>query len=892
MNDIVNEVDSIETKEWLDALESMVRVEGVSRAEFILRQLLESESANKINKAVLINSPHTNTIKKNEEPGYPGDLYIEKKLRSAIRWNGIAMVVRANAIDKSLGGHLASYMSSATLYEVGFNHYFKAPSESDHGDLIFFQGHISPGIYARSFLEGRLTEKQLNNFRQEVGRQGIPSYPHPYLMPEYWQFSTVSMGLGPIQAIYQARLMKYLENRELIENSKRNVWAFLGDGECDEVEALGALNLASREKLDNLIFVINCNLQRLDGPVRGNSRIMDELESSFVGAGWNVIKVVWGSGWDRLFEKDKSELLQKCMNETVDGEYQNFKSQGGKYTRENFFGKYPELLDLVSDMSDEEIYALRRGGHDPLKINSAYSHAVNKKNGYPTVILAHSVKGYAMGSDHGEADMEAHNIKTMNHEALKQLRDRLDLPIQDEHLENSMPYYRFEKDSSELRYLHEKRGYLGGYLPQRKIVDESIVIPELDDKAFKSQMKGSGGRSMSSTMAFVRILSGLAKNKELGKKIVPIVPDEARTFGMEGMFRQLGIYAADGQKYEPTDAGQIMYYKEDKKGQILEEGITEAGAMSSWIAAGTSYANHGITLIPFYVFYAMFGLQRVGDLVWAAGDMLAKGFLIAGTAGRTTINGEGLQHQDGSSHIQAAQIPNCTSYDPSFGYELAVIIQHGLKEMYEKNINKFYYITVMNEGYEHPNMPVGCEQGIIRGMYRLVDNKISGSELKANLLSSGAIINEAIAASKILKDDFNVNADVWSVTSFNELRREAQEYERSIIRNPKNESKEPWLIHSFKDSSGPFVAATDYTKMYVDQIRKWVPDDYYILGTDGFGRSDRREMLRSFFEVDRYHIAATALYGLYKKDKITRDRLLDAYHLLGIDIEKESPVNS
>lgn len=892
MNNVVHEVDKAETKEWLEALESIVRVEGVSRAEFILKQLLESSSAKKINKAVLINSPHSNTIPKQEEPEYPGNLYIEKKIRSAIRWNGIAMVVRANSIDKSLGGHLASYMSSSTLYEVGFNHYFKAPSTADHGDLVFFQGHIAPGIYARSFLEGRLTESQLDNFRQEVGKQGVPSYPHPYLMPDYWQFSTVSMGLGPIQAIYQARLMKYLENRKLVEDSRRNVWAFLGDGECDEVEALGALNLASREKLDNLIFVINCNLQRLDGPVRGNSRVMDELESSFIGAGWNVIKVVWGSNWDPLFEKDELGLLQQCMNETVDGEYQNYRAQGGKYIRENFFGKYPELLGLVEGMSDEDIYALKRGGHDPLKINAAYSRAVNERNGSPTVILAHSVKGYAMGSEHGEADMEAHNIKTMNSEALKQLRSRLNLPIENELLEMGMPYYRLDKGSEEVRYLHEMRERLGGYLPQRKVIKESVTIPALSDKVFKSQLKGSGSRKISTTMAFVRILSGLAKDKELGKKIVPIVPDEARTFGMEGMFRQLGIYAAGGQKYEPADAGQIMFYKEDKQGQILEEGITEAGAMSSWIAAGTAHANHGVTLVPFYIFYAMFGLQRIGDLAWAAGDMLAKGFLIAGTAGRTTINGEGLQHQDGSSHIQATQIPNCTTYDPSFSYELAVIIQHGLKEMYQENKNRFYYITVMNENYEHPDMPEGCEEGVIKGMYCIRNVSHKDSKLKANLLSSGTIINEALAASELLKKKFDVDADVWSVTSFNELRREAQEYERNMIRNPSSKLGEPWVVRVLKDESGPFVAATDYTKMYVDQIRRWVPDDYYVLGTDGFGRSDRREVLRSFFEIDRYHIASTALYGLYKKGQITQKKLYDAYKLLGVDIDKESPVIS
>jgi len=892
MNTIVQDIDIVETKEWLDALESVIRVEGVSRAEFILKNLLTSGGAKKVNKALLINSPHSNTISVSDQPNYPGNLHIEKKLRSAIRWNGIAMVVRANAIDKSLGGHLASYMSSATLYEVGFNHYFKAPNTNDHGDLVFFQGHIAPGIYARSYLEGRLTENQLDNFRQEVGSQGLSSYPHPYLMPDYWQFSTVSMGLGPIQAIYQARLMKYLENRELTQGKDRNVWAFLGDGECDEVEALGALNLASREKLDNLIFVVNCNLQRLDGPVRGNSRIIDELESTFIGAGWNVIKNIWGSNWDDLLSQDHSNLLQQCMNETVDGEYQNFRAQGGKYIRENFFGKYPELLKLVESMSDEEIYALKRGGHDPLKINAAYSRAVNNKNGYPTVILAHTVKGYAMGSAHGEADMEAHNIKSMNLEALKQLRDRLGISISDEELNDGMPYYRLDSDSDEIEYLHQARRKLGGYLPQRKVAEDTIKVPRLDDKIFKTQLKGSGNRKISTTMAFVKILSGLAKDKTIGEIIVPIVPDEARTFGMEGMFRQLGIYAADGPKYEPADAGQIMFYKEDKKGQILEEGITEAGAMSSWIAAGTAYANHGITLIPFYTFYAMFGFQRVGDLAWAAGDMLAKGFLIAGTAGRTTINGEGLQHQDGSSHIQATQIPNCTTYDPSFGYELAIIIQHGLQEMYEEGKNKFYYLTVMNENYEQPEMPQGCETGVIKGMYRLIKNIDNNSNLKANIMSSGTIINEAIAASILLKNDYDIDVDVWSVTSFNELRRDAQEFDRRTARAPTQKIPSPWIKTVLEDSTGLFVAATDYTKMYVDQVRKWMPDDYYVLGTDGFGRSDSRAALRSFFEIDRYNIASTILFGLFKKGEITESRLIDANKKLNIDSEKASPMIS
>lgn len=891
MNDLI-EIDKVETQEWLDALASVLDREGEDRARFIFNKLKCYSEVKGLSIARSFNSSHRNTIAPEDEPDYPGDLEIERKLRSAIRWNSIAMVVRANAKDKSIGGHLASYMSSSTLYEVGFNHFFRGPSKQYAGDLVYFQGHISPGIYARSFLEGRLSETQLDNFRQEVGGEGLPSYPHPYLMPDYWQFSTVSMGLGPIQAIYQARLMKYLDNRGLQPLDGRKVWAFLGDGECDEVETLGALNLASREKLDNLIFVINCNLQRLDGPVRGNDRIMDELESSFLGSGWNVLKVVWGGSWDKLLENDHDGQLQRLMNETVDGEYQNFKAQGGAYTREHFFGKYPELLKRVENLSDEDIENLIRGGHDPLKIHAAYQAAVKSNYGKPTVILAHTVKGYGMGSEHGEADMEAHNIKTMELDGLKRLRDRFNIPVTDEQLsQGSMPYYRPAEDSPEMEYLHARRKLLNGYLPSRNTDNESLSIPALDDKIFANQIKGTGERKASTTMAFVRVLTGLAKHKQLGERVVPIIPDEARTFGMEGMFRQMGIYAAAGQKYEPVDVGQIMYYREDIKGQILEEGITEAGSMASWIAAATSHANHGKMLIPFYIYYAMFGFQRIGDLAWAAGDMLTRGFMVGGTAGRTTINGEGLQHQDGHSHLMASVIPNCRSYDPTYGYEIAVIVQHGLKEMYEQQKDCFYYLTVMNENYAHPTMPEGAEEGIVRGMYQLVSHDKNTSNPRVQLLGAGTILREAEAAAELLAE-FDVATDIWSVTSFNELRREALEYDRQRFMNPKKHQEKPWITQSLAKQKGPFIAATDYIKLYADQVRAWVPGDYYVLGTDGFGRSDTRSQLRHFFEVDQYYIAWIALFALAERGEISEQVVEDAMTRFNIAPSKPSPLMS
>lgn len=895
MSDVVSNIvdaDPIETHEWLDALLSLTHYEGQDRARFMIHRLLEAASKSGVSFDGGFATHHRNTIAPQEEPDYPGDLALERKIRSAVRWNSVAMVVRANAKDKSLGGHLASYMSSSTLYEVGFNHFFRAASKEFAGDLIYFQGHIAPGIYARSFLEGRLTESQLDRFRQEVGGEGLSSYPHPYLMPDYWQFSTVSMGLGPIQAIYQARLMKYMDNRGLQPLHNRKVWAFLGDGECDEPETLGALNVASRERLDNLIFVINCNLQRLDGPVRGNGSVMSELERTFRGAGWNVFKVVWGSTWDRLLNNDHTGLLQRRMDEAVDGEYQNFKAQGGAYTRAHFFGKYDELAEQVASLSDEEIQGLIRGGHDPAKVHAAYRAAMDADNGRPTVILAHTVKGYGMGSEHGEADMEAHNIKTMTPEGLRQLRDRFQVPITDEQLQDGgMPYYRPAPDSPEMRYLQGCRERLHGFQPARRTEHETLAIPALEDKPFAAQLKGTGRREVSTTMAFVRVLSGLTKYKPLGERIVPIIPDEARTFGMEGMFRQLGIYAPEGQKYEPADAGQIMFYREDQTGQILEEGITESGAMSSWIAAATAHANHGTMLIPFYFFYAMFGFQRIGDLAWAAGDMMCRGFMVGGTSGRTTINGEGLQHQDGHSHLFASVIPNCRTYDPTYAHEVAVIVRHGMQEMYERGKDIFFYLTVMNENYSHPVMPDDCEEGIVRGMYLLHSGKADDGKPRVQLLGSGAILREVEAAAEILHDIHGVIADVWSVTSFNELRREALDYDRRRFLAPGEKQERPWVIRQLTDRQGPVVAATDSIRLYADQIRAWVPSDFHVLGTDGFGRSDTREALRRFFEVDRYHVVTMTLWALAERGEITSQAVADAMTHYGIDPAAPNPLD-
>ncbi|WP_163649290.1 pyruvate dehydrogenase (acetyl-transferring), homodimeric type [Modicisalibacter sp. 'Wilcox'] len=887
------DIDPTETLEWLESLESVLDREGEERAQYLMSRLADRFRRDGRQVPFSVTTPHRNTIPVHREARMPGDLFMERKIRSLVRWNMAAQVIRANKKHKGLGGHLASYMSSATLYEVGFNHFFRAPQGDFKGDLIYIQGHVSPGIYARSFLEGRLTEEQMDNFRQEVDGNGLSSYPHPWLMPDYWQFPTVSMGLGPITAIYQAHVMKYLDSRGLQPMQDRKVWAFLGDGECDEPESLGALHLASREKLDNLIFVVNCNLQRLDGPVRGNSRIMDELEGVFRGAGWNVLKVVWGRFWDPLFEQDSKGVLQKLMDETVDGEYQNYKANGGAYTREHFFGKYPETAKMVENMSDEDIWKLNRGGHDPYKVYAAYQEAVSNANGKPTVILAHTVKGYGMGGGSGEADMEAHQIKSMDTEALKKFRDRFAIPVSDEQLDSGvMPYYKPSEDSPEIKYLHMRREQLGGYLPARKHDFESIEIPGLDDKTFAAQIKGSGDREVSTTMSFVRILNGLVKNKAFGKQVVPIIPDEARTFGMEGMFRQLGIYTSEGQKYEPMDSGQIMYYREDKAGQILEEGITEAGAMSAWIAAATSYSNHHMPLLPFYIYYSMFGFQRIGDLAWLAGDMQARGFLVGGTAGRTPLNGEGLQHQDGHSHIQASTIPNCRSYDPTYSYELAVIVQDGLKRMYQDKENCFYYLTVMNENYEHPEMPEGVENDIIKGMYLL--REVSGKKDKAHvqLMGSGTILREVEAAAEILKEEYGIGADIWSVPSFNELRREALEIDRQAFLKPEEEPAKPHVTACLEGRKGPVIASTDYMKLYADQVRAWVPTDYHVLGTDGFGRSDTREKLRHFFEVDRHFVTVVALKALADRGELDRKVVADAIKKHGIDPNKPSPLVS
>ncbi|WP_136247474.1 pyruvate dehydrogenase (acetyl-transferring), homodimeric type [Halomonas borealis] len=883
------DLDPIETTEWLDSLESVLDHEGEERARFLMTRLADRYRRDGMQAPFSVTTPHRNTIPVHRESPMPGDLFMERRIRSLVRWNMAAMVTRANKANKGIGGHLASFMSSATLYDVGFNHFFRASNGDFEGDLVFIQGHSSPGIYARSFLEGRLTEEQMDKFRQEVDGDGLSSYPHPWLMPEYWQLPTVSMGLGPIMSIYQAHVMKYLDQRGLKPMHDRKVWAFLGDGECDEPETLGAIHLASREKLDNLNFVINCNLQRLDGPVRGNSRIMDELEGVFRGAGWNVIKVVWGRHWDSLFAKDSKGVLQKLMDETVDGEYQNCKSNGGAYTRENFFGKYPETAEMVKDMSDEDIWKLNRGGHDPFKVYAAYHEAFHNSNGRPTVILAHTVKGYGLGAAGGEADNEAHQIKSIDDpEVLKNFRDRFGIPVTDEAIENEMPYYKPADDSPEMKYMHLQRERLGGYLPARRADFEALDIPGLDDKIFASQTGGSKGREVSTTMAFVRILTGLVKHKGFGKQVVPIVPDEARTFGMEGMFRQLGIYTSEGQKYEPMDKGQLMFYREDKAGQVLEEGITEAGAMSSWIAAATSYSNHGLPLLPFYVYYSMFGFQRIGDLAWAAGDMQARGFLVGGTAGRTTLNGEGLQHQDGHSHLQASMIPNCRSYDPTYAHEVAVIVQDGLKRMFADKENCFYYLTVMNENYEQPALEEVPADDIIKGMYLLRETE--GDKARVQLMGCGTILREVEAAAGMLSEEWGVGADIWSVTSFNELRREALEIDRQGFLNPTEEPGKPHVTACLEGRQGPAIVSTDYMKLFADQVRAWVPTDYHVLGTDGYGRSDTREKLRHFFEVNRYFVTVAALKALADRGEIDRKIVGEAIEKYGIDPKKPNPL--
>ncbi|MBT7407456.1 MAG: pyruvate dehydrogenase (acetyl-transferring), homodimeric type, partial [Nitrosomonadales bacterium] len=861
--------DELETQEWIEALNSVIDAEGSERAHFLIEMMIDQARRSGSNLPYNATTAYVNTIPTHLQQRHPGDPGMERRIRALIRWNAIMAVLRANIKSPGVGGHIASFQSAATLYDVGFNHFFRAENKSFGGDLVYFQGHSSPGIYARAFLEGRMTEEQLDNFRMETKGNGLSSYPHPWLMPEFWQFPTVSMGLGPLMGIYQARYLKYLHNRGITDTSDRKVWVFCGDGEMDEPESQGAISLAAREKLDNLIFVVNCNLQRLDGPVRGNGKIIQELESNFRGSGWNVLKVIWGSYWDPLFAMDKDGLMKKRMEECVDGEFQNFKAKGGAFTREAFFGKYPELKERVAAMSDQDIWRLNRGGHDPHKVYAAYAAATSHK-GQPSIVLAKTVKGYGMG-DAGEGQNITHQQKSMDIESLKTFRSRFDLPISDEEVEN-LAYYKPAKDSPEMKYMMERRNALGGFLPIRKKRGNKLNVPSIE--AFSNQLKSSGDREISTTMAFVRILTTLVKDKDIGKFIVPIVPDEARTFGMEGMFRQLGIYSSVGQLYEPQDSDQVMFYKEKKDGQILEEGINEAGSFSSWIAAATSYSNSGIQTIPFYIFYSMFGFQRIGDLAWAAGDSRSRGFLLGATAGRTTLNGEGLQHEDGHSHLLSATIPNCVSYDPCFSYELAVIIQNGLERMIKNQEDVFYYITIMNENYQHPEIPKNINKDIIKGIYKFSENKTKGP--KVQLMGSGVILREVIEAAHILEKDFNVSSTIFSVTSFTEVRRDALEVQRWNMLNPDKVEKKSVLDEIIIDLESPIITATDYMKSFAEQIATFLPNKFISLGTDGFGRSDSREALRDFFEVDRYHIVIAALKALSEKKEIEKSVLLEA----------------
>ncbi|WP_292772273.1 pyruvate dehydrogenase (acetyl-transferring), homodimeric type, partial [Methylophaga sp. UBA5063] len=881
MTDFVDH-DPQETQEWLDALESVLEAAGDEKAHFIIEKLIDKARRSGVNLPYSANTAYVNTIPVDQQERIPGDQAMEHKLRSYIRWNAMAMVVKANMKPGAVGGHIASFSSAATLYDVGFNHFYRGNDHEDGADMVFVQGHSAPGIYARSFLEGRLTEEQLDNFRFEVDGKGLSSYPHPWLMPDYWQFPTVSMGLGPILSIYQARFMKYMHHREIAKTAGRHVWAYLGDGEMDEPESLGAITLAGREKLDNLIFVVNCNLQRLDGPVRGNGKIIQELEALFRGAGWNVLKVIWGSGWDQLLARDTDGWLLKRMEEVVDGEYQNYKAKDGAYVRKHFFGKYPELLDMVSDMTDEDIWHLSRGGHDPRKIYAAYKQAVDHV-GQPTVILAKTVKGYGLGQA-GEGQNTTHQQKKMELEHMKRFRDRFNIPIPDDEIEE-IPYIKLDDDSAEKKYLLERRKELGGFIPKRNHSAPALEIPPLS--IFDAVLKDSGDRELSTTMAFVRILTALIRDKKIGKNIVPIVPDEARTFGMEGLFRSIGIYSSSGQMYEPEDSGKVMWYREDTKGQILEEGINEAGSMSEWVSAATAYSNYNVNMVPFYIYYSMFGFQRVGDLCWLAGDIQAKGFLIGGTAGRTTLNGEGLQHQDGHSLILANTIPNCLSYDPTYAYEMAVIVHEGMRRMYENQEGVFYYITAMNENYTHPAMPEGSEEGIIKGLYKL---KSGGKhKVKAQLIGSGTILREVEAAAEMLEKDWNVSANVWSATSVNELVREGMDVDRYNRLHPTAEKKRSYISQCMDEQDGVVVASTDYMRLYAEQLRPWIKQRYVVLGTDGFGRSDTRERLRSFFEVDRYHVVVATLSALADEGTIKYDVVAKAIKQYKIDADATNP---
>ncbi len=881
------DVDPQETQEWIESLEAVLEEEGIERAHFLLESLIEKARRNGAHLPYDATTAYINTIPAGQEPTMPGDQTIEARIRSAIRWNAMMMVLRGSKKNLELGGHISSFASSAMLYDVGFNHFFRAPNDKDGGDFLFVQGHVSPGIYSRAYIEGRLSESQLDGFRQEVDGKGLSSYPHPKLMPDFWQFPTVSMGLGPMQAIYLARFLKYLTNRGLKDCSEQRVWCFMGDGEVDEPESLGAIGLASREGLDNLTFVINCNLQRLDGPVRGNGKIIQELEGTFRGAGWEVLKVIWGRYWDPLLARDTSGKLLDVMNETVDGEYQNFKAKGGAYTREHFFGKYPELKEMVANMSDEDIWRLNRGGHDPVKVYAAYKRATETQ-GRPQVILAKTVKGYGMGSA-GEGKNIAHNVKKMDMEAIREYRNRFNIPVKDSELEN-LPYFKFDEDSEEMKYLRQRREKLHGYMPVR-LANSSEDLPAPPLKSFEAITKGSGEREISTTMAFVRVLTVMLKDKQIGSRIVPIIPDEARTFGMEGLFRQVGIYSSQGQKYVPQDADQVAYYREDKKGQVLQEGINELGAMASWLAAGTSYSTNNLPMIPVYIYYSMFGFQRVGDMAWAAGDSQARGFLVGGTAGRTTLNGEGLQHQDGHSHVQAALIPNCITYDPTYGYEVAVIVREGLRRMGEEHENVFYYLTVMNENYVQPEMPKDSEEGIIKGIYSLEKVGTAKSKKKVKLLGSGTILLQVREAAQILKEKFSIASEVFSVPSFNELARDGLDCERYNMLNPDKKAKVPYITQVLEAGfEGPTIAATDYVKNYADQVRAFVPGQYKVLGTDGFGRSDSRANLRHHFEVDAQFIVVATLHELVKAGEVENSVLLDTLKEYGISGDKINPL--
>jgi pyruvate dehydrogenase E1 component len=883
-----NDPDVIETQEWLDALEAVIETEGPERAHYLMERMVDLARRRGAQIPFSSNTAYVNTIPAHMGEHCPGDLEIEERLRSWMRWNAMAMVVKANRLDGDLGGHLSSFASLANMLGIGFNHFWHAPSENHGGDLLYIQGHSSPGVYARAFLEGRLTEEQLLHFRREVDGKGLSSYPHPKLMPDFWQFPTVSMGLGPLMAIYQARFLKYLHARSIADTANRKVWAFCGDGEMDEPESMGAIGMAGRERLDNLVMVVNCNLQRLDGPVRGNGKIIQELESDFRGAGWNVVKVIWGAGWDDLLARDKEGILQRVMMETVDGEYQNYKAKDGAFVRKHFFGKHPKLLELVSKMSDDDIWHLTRGGHDPHKIYAAFKVAQEHK-GQPTVLLVKSIKGYGFGKS-GEARNTAHNTKKLDDEAIKAMRDRFQLPISDDQLPD-VPFFKPSDDTPEMQYLHARRKALGGYLPQRRQkADEVLVVPELS--AFKGALEPTAeGREISTTQAYVRILNTLLRDPSLGQRVVPIMVDESRTFGMEGLFRQIGIFSQVGQLYEPVDKDQVMYYREDKAGQILQEGINEAGGMSSWIAAATSYSTNNRVMIPFYTYYSMFGLQRIGDLAWAAGDMRARGFLLGGTAGRTTLNGEGLQHEDGHSHVLASTIPNCVPYDPTFSHEVAVIMHDGLRRMVTNQEDVFYYLTLMNENYSHPGLKEGQEEGIIKGLYLLQEGGKKNKQ-RVQLMGSGTILREVIEGAALLASDWGVDADIWSAPSFTLLARDGQDVERWNMLHPTEAPRVAHITQCLKDTAGPIIVSTDYMRTFAEQARAFIPAGrtYKVLGTDGFGRSDTRAKLREFFEVNRYYVAVAALKALADEGKVKASVVADAITKYGINPEKPNPV--